>query len=60
MGLVEGEVFVAGGEDFGEGVKFFAVVFAFFVGAEVVEAGAEAGLAELVRGDGDGPAVVAD
>ena len=60
VGLVEGEVFVAGGENLAEGVELVAIMFALVVGAEVVEAGTEAGLAELVGRDGDGPAVMTD
>ena len=59
VGLVEGEVFVAGGEDLAEGVEFVAVMFALVVVAEVVEAGSEAGMAELIGRDGDRLAVVA-
>ncbi len=60
MGLVEGQVFVSEQEDFGQGVEFFAVVLALFVGAEVVEACSEVLLAVFVKGNGLGRAMIPD
>jgi hypothetical protein len=54
MGLVEGQVIVAAEEDFGHGIDFVAVVLALFFGAQVVEAGADLGVAILVDGDSFG------
>ena len=60
MGLIEGQVFVTKLEDFGQGVELVAVVLAFFVGAQVVETGAEVLLTVFVEGNGLGRAIMPD
>ena len=58
--MIEGQVFVTKQEDFGQGVELVSVVLALFVGAEVVETGAEVLLAVFVEGNGLGRAIMPD